>query len=276
MFLLATVCFIVGDTSAQTAMACHDMGTRDQIAPEKLPPPQKLTSIGNSHIRITGTPEAQMWFGQGLNLLHDFWDYESARAFEQSIRVDPKCAMCYWGMYRAELSRRDTTYYAKQMLAKADSLKGHASKDERLYIEASVAAEAAEKSDKKDNSKPVQIYRKMVKRSPHDMQARIFLAEALIDGYDDSGQPRTGQKEALEILQAVLKESPNDSAANHYWIHAVEPSPHPEQALHSSQILGSLAPTSGHMVHMPGHIFYRTGDYASAIEDVPGHVDHVP
>src|SRR5438046_2256875 len=81
-----------------------------------------------------------------------------------------------WGMYRAELSRRDTTYYAKQMLAKADSLKGHASKDERLYIEASVAAEAAEKSDKKDNSKPVQIYRKLVKRSPHDMQARIFLA----------------------------------------------------------------------------------------------------
>jgi tetratricopeptide (TPR) repeat protein len=167
-------------------------------------------------------------------------------------------------MYRAELSRRDTMYYAKQMLGKADSLKGHASKDERLYIEASVAAEAAEKSDKKDNSKPVQIYRKLVKRSPHDMQARIFLAEALIDGYDDGGQPRTGQKEALEILQGVLKESPNDSAANHYWIHAVEPSPHPEQALHSSEILGSLAPTSGHMVHMPGHIFYRTGDYASA------------
>ena len=96
-----------------------------------------------------------MWFDQGLNLLHDFWDHESARAFEQSIRVDPKCAMCYWGMYQAEkFHHRDDTYYANQMLAKADSLKGHASKDERLYIEASVAAEAAEKSDKKDKSKP--------------------------------------------------------------------------------------------------------------------------
>ena len=42
-----------------------------------------------------------MWFDQGLNLLHDFWDYESARAFEQAVRVDPNCAMCYWGLYNA-------------------------------------------------------------------------------------------------------------------------------------------------------------------------------
>ncbi len=266
-FLLITICIIVGHTFAQNAMSCHVMETRDQIAPEKLPPPQKLTGIGNSHIRITATPEAQMWFDQGLNLLHDFWDYESARAFEQSIRVDPKCAMCYWGMYQAEkFYHRNDMYYANQMLTRADNLKGHASKEERLYIEASVAAESAEKSGKEDKSEAVQIYRKLVKRSPHDMQARIFLAEALIDGYDDSGQPRAGQKEALAILQSVLKEEPNDSAANHYWIHAVEASPHPEQALHSAEILGSLAPTSGHMVHMPGHIFYRTGDYAHAKE----------
>ena len=155
-------------------------------------------------------------------------------------------------------------YYAKQMLTKAESLKGHASKAERLYIDASVAIEAADKSGKGDKTEATIIYRKLVKQNPQDMQARIFLAETLTDGYDDEGQPRAGQKEALEILQGVLKEAPNDSAANHYWIHAVEASPHPEQALHSSEILGSLAPTSGHMVHMPGHIFYRTGDYASA------------
>jgi tetratricopeptide (TPR) repeat protein len=63
-----------------------------------------------------------------------------------------------------------------------------------------------------------------------------------------------------------MKDDPDNSAANHYWIHAVEASPHPEQALRSAAILGSLAPTSGHMVHMPGHIFYRTGDYARAKE----------
>ena len=66
------------------------------------------------------------------------------------------------------------------------------------------------------------------------------------------------------MFQAILKDEPENSAANHYWIHVVESGPHPEQALHSAEILGRLAPASGHMVHMPGHIFYRTGDYATA------------
>jgi tetratricopeptide (TPR) repeat protein len=248
------------------------MDTRDAVAPERLPPPQKLTGIGNAHIRITATPEAQMWFDQGLNLLHDFWDYESLRAFEQSIRVDPRCAMCYWGIYRAEIfAHSNSKYYANQMLAKAVSLKSRASKTERLYIDASVAADAEEKSEKsekkgknKQDSQSVQIYRKLVKSDPKDLQAKLFLADALKEGYEENGEPRPGQKETLSILQSVLKGDPDNSAANHYWIHAVEVSPHPEQALHSAEILGRLAPTSGHMVHMPGHIFYRTGDYASA------------
>src|ERR1044071_4243028 len=205
--LLIAVCSIVGPTFAQSPMPCHAMETKEQIAPEKLPPPRKLSGIGNSHIRITGTSEAQMLFDQGLNLLHDFWDYESARAFEQSIRVDPKCAMCYWGMYQAEkFYHRDDMYYAGQMLTKANSLKGHANKAERLYIEASVAKEAAEKTEEKDKSQAIQIYRKLVKQNPKDKQAKIFLAEALTDGYDDDGQPRAGQKEALEILQGVMKD----------------------------------------------------------------------
>jgi len=256
-------------TTAQSGMSCHSMNEREEVPPERLPPPQKLSGIGNAHIRITATPEAQMWFDQGLNLLHDFWDYESIRAFEQGVRVDPQCAMCYWGIYQAEKFRHsNSAYFADPALAKAVSLKGRASKSERLYIEASAAAEAAEKSEKEEkkvgDSKEVQLYRKLVKASPQDMQARIFLANALSDGYDDNDQPRAGQKEALAIFQTVLKEDPENSAANHYWIHAVEASPHPEQALHSAEILGRLAPTSGHMVHMPGHIFYRTGDYARA------------
>src|SRR5580700_971534 len=144
--------------AAQSGMNCHATNahateTREAVAPEKLPPPQKLTGIGNAHLRITASPEAQMWFDQGLNLLHDFWDYESARAFEQSIRVDPQCAMCYWGIYRANKSnyRIETGYFQEQALAKAVSLKNHAGKAERLYIEASAAAEAAEKSGQKEN-----------------------------------------------------------------------------------------------------------------------------
>ena len=265
--------FLPPQASAQsgstTPVHCHSLGTQDEIPPDKLPVPQKLSGIGNVHIKITASPEAQMWFDQGLNLYHDFWEYESLRAFQQGVRVDPQCAMCYWGIYQAEIFRHSPSkHFANDALAKAVSLKGHASKAERLYIEASAAHEAEEK-DKKDDAKDgdsreVQILRKLVKHSPKDTHARIFLAWALMDGYDDDGSPRKGTKETLTILQAVLKDEPENSAANHYWIHSVEASPKPEQALRSAEILGRLAPTSGHMVHMPGHIFYRTGDYARA------------
>jgi hypothetical protein len=254
---------------AQAGMMCHAMGSQDELAPDKLPAPQKLAGIGNVHIKITASPEAQMWFDQGLNLYHDFWDYESARAFEQSVRVDPQCATCYWGIYLAETFRHSSSkHFADAALAKAVSLKGRASKAERLYIEASAAHEAADKDkkadDKEGDSKEVQTLRKLAKRYRKDTQARIFLAWTLMDGYDEDGNPQKGTKEALTILQSVLKDEPENSAANHYWIHAVEASPKPEQALQSAEMLGRLAPTSGHMVHMPGHIFYRTGDYARA------------
>ncbi len=108
------------------------------------------------------------------------------------------------------------------------------------------------------------ILRKLVKKYPHDIQARIFLAEAVGDGYDENGEPKAGQKERIAILEGILREAPNDSAANHYWIHAMEPGNHPERAIPSAALLASLAPTSGHMVHMPGHIYYRVGDYAQA------------
>jgi tetratricopeptide (TPR) repeat protein len=240
---------------AQMDMSGTTMETKDQMLPDQLPAPERLTGIGNAHIRITATLEAQMWFDQGLNLIHDFWDYEAARAFEQSVRVDPQCAMCYWGLYKAESFYHGTAQgYAGQVLAKAVDLKGHASKRERLYIEASAAYEEALKKAKPDPTQELQLLRKLVKEYPQDIQARIFLAVA--DGVD--------RKEQLAMLQSVMKDDPENSAANHYYIHALEASAHPEQALHSAEILASLAPASGHMVHMPGHIFFRVGDYARA------------
>jgi tetratricopeptide (TPR) repeat protein len=278
---VVAACLVLGPAqwaAAQSGMTGHSMGMQDEVPPDKLPAPLKLSGAGNVHVHITATPEAQIWFDQGLNLLHDFWDYESLKAFEQGIRVDPQCAMCYWGVYQAETAYHSTAkYFANQALNKAESLKRHVSKAERLYIEAGVAHEAALKAvkdaGKPDYSKEVQIWRKLVKSNPKDTQARIFLAETLRDGYDDAGDPRAGQKEALAILQSVLKDEPENSAANHYWIHAVEASPHPEQALRSAEILGRLAPASGHIVHMPGHIFYRTGDYARAQKSFEASMD---
>jgi hypothetical protein len=250
--------------------ACHSgMPMKPLPAPESLPAPIKMTGIGNSHLTITATPEAQAWFDQGLSLLHDFWDYESARAFEQGVRVDPQCAMCYWGVYQALMFRNgEPNAYTQQALANAVRLKQHVSKHERLYIDAASAsddaAKAAKPGDDPDNAKEIAIWRQMVKDSPGDLQAKLFLAGALRDGYDDNGEPKKGQKEDIALIQQVLKVAPNDSAANHYWIHAIEASPHPEQAIHSAALLASLAPASGHMVHMPGHIYFRTGDYAQA------------
>jgi tetratricopeptide (TPR) repeat protein len=230
--------------------------------PEQLPVPIRMEGIGNSHIAIKATPEAQAWFDQGLSLYHDFWNYESEKAFEQGIRVDPNCAMCWWGLAQAEGFRHnDEEVYGKKSLAAAVKLKNHASASDRLYIEAA-QAELNAKDD--DRTEATAIYRKLVKKYPNDNQARIFLAESLCDGYNDAGEPKPGQKECISILEAVLKDAPNDSAANHYWIHAIEPGNHPERALNSAALLASLAPASGHMVHMPGHIYYRVGNYPEA------------
>jgi tetratricopeptide (TPR) repeat protein len=264
---LVTLCSLAA--AAQTT-ACHaGMEMKTLPAPASLPAPIRMTGIGNSHLTITATPEAQAWFDQGLNLLHDFWDYESARAFQQGVRVDPNCAMCYWGLYHALMFRTsETSLYTQQALDSVIKLRGKVSKHEQLYIDALSASDAAVNAaapgEDPDNAKEIAIWRQLVKDYPDDLQARLFLAGTLRDGYDDNGEPKKTQKELLALIQEVLKAAPNDSAANHYWIHAVEASLHPEQAIASAALLASLAPASGHMVHMPGHIFYRTGNYAEA------------
>ena len=248
---------------AQT-MNMKDMADMAPVPPpEQLPVPIHMTGIGNSHIAIKANPDAQVWFDQGLSLLHDFWDYESAKAFEQSIRVDPNCAMCYWGLAQAVGMRGDeaSSPYEKKALARAVELKGKAGSAGKLYIDAAVARPEEKGGDR---SKNVAILRALVKKNTKDIEARIFLAGAVGDGFDDKGEPKAGTKEKIAILESVIRDAPNDSAAHHYWIHAQEPSSHPENALKSAALLASLAPNSGHMVHMPGHIFYRTGNYAEA------------
>ncbi len=253
---VAQQCRPMGDST-------HTMADMQPILPpEQLPVPIRMTGIGNSHIEIKATPEAQAWFDQGLSLFHDFWEFESAKAFEQGIRVDPNCAMCWWGLAKAYASRGDNSEpYIKHAVEQAERLKSHAGTAGKLYIDAEQAGRNANPGER---STEVAILRKLVKKFPHDIEARIFLAGAVGDGYDDAGEPRPGQKERISILEGVMREAPNDSAANHYWIHAIEPGNHPELALKSAALLASLAPTSGHMVHMPGHIYYRVGNYAEA------------
>ena len=262
--VLAGIAFLAPRLAAQSMdMSHHDMADMAPIPPpEQLPVPIRMTGIGNGHIAIKAGPEAQAWFDQGLNLYHDFWDYESAKAFEQAIRVEPQCAMCWWGLAQAlQFRGREVAAYGKHALAEAMRLRDHAGATDKLYIGAAWAAE-----DEKNGGKQQQIalLRKLVKKAPHDIEARIFLASAVGDGFDDAGEPKPGQKERIALLESVIRDAPNDSAAHHYWIHAIEPGNHPELAIKSAALLASLAPTSGHMVHMPGHIFYRVGNYPEA------------
>jgi tetratricopeptide (TPR) repeat protein len=263
--LAGSVCVV---SLAQSCMPGMAMGAKAMDAmqpvppPEQLPVPIRMEGIGNSHISITATPEAQVWFDQGLSLMHDFWDYESTKAFEQSVRVDPNCAMCWWGLGKAEGFRNGSGHvYGTKAIAEAVRLREHTKGAEKLYIEAAQAALAAKEGDK---TAEIAVLRELVQKYPKDIEGRIFLAIAVEDGYDEAGEPKTGEKEGISILEGVLRDAPNDSAANHYWIHAMEPGNHPERAIASATVLASLAPTSGHMVHMPGHIFYRVGNYPEA------------
>ena len=247
--------------------AAHDMASMRPIPPpEQLPAPIRMSGIGNAHIAVTATPEAQAWFDQGLNLMHDFWDYESMKAFEQGVRVDPNCAMCWWGLAQAEGFRHsDRQVYGKQALEKAVALKDRVTEPERLYIEAAQAEEAIKKEAKRGADKQeIAILKELVAKQPNDIEARLFLALTLENGYDHHGEPKNGEKQAIAMLEGILHDVPNDSATNHYWIHAIEPGNHPERAISSAALLASLAPTSGHMVHMPGHIYYRVGNYQEA------------
>ena len=145
--VLLCVCSV--RAAAQMSMSGHGAGMGMQMknvpAPDKLPVAVKIDGIGNSYLAIKATPEAQAWFEQGLNLLHDFWDYESAKAFEQGIRADSNCAMCYWGLYQALMFREGKpNTYTDAALAGAVRLKNQASKEDRLYIDAAVADDGVE------------------------------------------------------------------------------------------------------------------------------------
>jgi tetratricopeptide (TPR) repeat protein len=257
---LLFLCLIAGAQSHHhTAQASVDIDV------SKLPPPQKITGLGNSHIAVTTkSAEAQQWFDQGINLLHSFWDYEALRAFEQSIRLDPDCAMCHWGMYRA-LSFADHEKAAKAELAKAKELMPKASEHEQYYIRAVVN----EQDDKDKGKEKSTAYRdeiqKLTDKYPDDVEAKLFLIDGGLSwGYQANGDPLPDTIFAQSMLRDILHSDPRNAAANHYYIHAVESSKHPEWALDSANILGQLAPASGHMVHMPGHIYYRMGDYDRA------------
>ncbi len=111
----------------------------------------------------------------------------------------------------------------------------------------------------------------LVRRYPDDLDAATLYAESAMDLrpwqlWNKDGTPAEGTEEIISVLESVLKRNPYHIGANHYYIHAVEASPHPGWALPSAERLNTLTPAAGHLVHMPAHIYMRTGDYESAAQ----------
>ena len=184
--------------------------------------------------------------------------------------------MAYWGEYEAlKMTGRHGSIQEEKdaALDKAKSLADHASDHEQLYIRAAVHQDEAD--DPKGSAAYRQVMETLIDRYPDDLNAQAFLALEEMNGYQTNGHPRDGELYSQSILRNLLAVHPDNAAANHYWIHAMEDSERPEEALHSADILGRLAPNSGHMVHMPGHIYWRVGDYERARQAfiVSMHVD---
>lgn len=261
---------------ATPAAAEHHQG-RPAAPPSAVP---LFDNLGTHHHPITTkSPRAQRYFDQGLRLVYAFNHDEAARAFQEAARLDPHCAMAYWGValtygpnynLRMDAERGRAAYAA---VRKARALAGHASKPERAYIDALTTRYTA--SPDADRHALDVAYadamRALAQRCPDDLDAATLFAEALMDLrpwdlWTLDGQPQPGTVEIVSTLERVLNKDPNHLGANHYYIHAIEASPHPEQGLAAAARLQTLAPGAGHLVHMPSHIFMRVGRYADAAE----------
>jgi tetratricopeptide (TPR) repeat protein len=250
-------------------------------APAKTNPassPKLLPGLGEVHHPVaTKNSQAQQFFDQGLKLVFGFNHDEARKSFQRAAELDPKLAMAWWGVsltlgpnynLPVDPEREKAGYDAAQ---RAVALKPNASESERAYIDA--VAVRYSNDPKADLHQLDVTYKdamsKLAARYPDDLDAVTLYAESAMNLnpwhlWTADGKPAEGTEEIVRVLESVLKRDPNHLGANHYYIHAVEASPHPERALASAARLEKLAPTAGHLVHMPAHIYARVGDHPAA------------
>ena len=234
-------------------------------------------NLGNYHYPIsTKNSLAQRYFDQGLILAYGFNHAEAARSFSEAAKLDPNCAMCYWGIalvlgpnINAPMNP-EALPDARQALQKALALSQNATEKERAYIQALAKRYPSEPVE--DRS-PLDIayanaMREVAQRYRDDLDAATLFAEALMDTtpwdyWEDNGDPKPEGKEIIATLEYILERNPNHPGANHLYIHAVEKE-RPELGVASADRLRNLVPDSGHLVHMPSHIYLRVGRYDDA------------
>jgi tetratricopeptide (TPR) repeat protein len=239
-----------------------------------------VTGLGDLHHPVsTKNPEAQQFFDQGLRFIYAFNHDEAARSFQHAAELDSKLAMAYWGVAEAvgpnynDPADPDRYKHAHDAVQKAVDLSVDASTSDQAYIQA--LAKRFPADPKSDLKKAAEDYRdamrQVVSEFPDDLDAATLFAEAGMNLHPwglwhVDGTPEAGTDEIVSTLESVMKRDPNHLGAIHYYIHAVEASPSPERALAGANKLAALAPGAGHIVHMPAHVYIRTGDYEAAVK----------
>src|SRR6476646_4940727 len=261
---------------------CGTMIAQQHSMPSQ-PPAKKatlMTGLGDLHHPVsTSNAEAQKFFDQGMRLIYAFNHQEAAGSFERAAELDPKLAMAYWGLAEAvgpnynDPADPDRYKKAHEAIAKAEALAANASPSEKAYIAAMALRFPADPAA--DHRLAAERYRNamgdVVKQFPDDLDAATLFAEAGMDLHPwglwhPDGTPEGGTEDIVGALESVLRRDPNHMGAIHYYIHAVEASPNPERALAAANRLAALAPAAGHLVHMPGHVYIRTGDFEAAVQ----------
>jgi tetratricopeptide (TPR) repeat protein len=235
-------------------------------------------NLGSHHVPIsTQVPLAQEYFDQGMRLYYAFNHVEAIRAFAEAARLDPSCAICFWGSALAYGPNINLPMDAESGLAAFDALQraqaaaSGANARERSLIDALATRYEPQPREERAalDSAYARAMRAVVDRHPDDIEARALYAEALMDlspwnYWEADGSPRPDTPEVLAHLEGVLAENPDHPGANHFYIHAVE-AVDPWRAVPMAERLAGLMPGAGHMVHMPGHIYIRVGRYQDAI-----------
>lgn len=262
------------------ALLCLSASAQDHAAHAQSHPVTLVTGLGDLHHPVsTKIPQAQQFFDQGLRFIYAFNHDEAARSFQHAAELDPKLAMAYWGVAEAvgpnynDPADPDRYRHAHDAVQKAVDLSDAASSSERAYIQA--LAKRFPADPKSDLKKAAEDYRdamrQVVNEFPDDLDAATLFAEAGMNLHPwglwhVDGSPEAGTDEIVSTLESVIKRDPNHLGAIHYYIHAVEASPTPERALAGANKLAELAPAAGHIVHMPAHVYIRTGDYEAAVK----------
>jgi tetratricopeptide (TPR) repeat protein len=242
--------------------------------------PALFPEMGNLSYKVsTSSAEVQSFFDQGLKLVYGFNHWEAIQSFRHAAKLDPSCAMAYWGLALAygpnlnDINPKEREKLAFDAIRKAQASKEKLSPVEKDLIQALSARYNGKAYDNRDSLN--QAYAKKMlevsKKYREDAEVQTITADAIMntmpwDYWEKNGDPKPATVQAKMILEKIISLYPMHPGANHLYIHLVEASPNPSAGLKSAEVLETAIPGAGHLVHMPAHIYLRTGDYSKSIE----------